>query len=273
MTASRGRPPDRRRRRSEPAPSQAPRDSEAAAIVAGAADSGEPSLWADWSVDVDQLDSGDEQDAKPAGQLKAHSASPPLPTERHKQLLMVLDGRAKLDRHGRRTAFGYEERLGASIGLKKRRTQQLIADLRTPERDPRHPNVEPAGLRLGLLKVEPSRRPDPDRPGRSLYGINRYILLFPQGAVATMQVQSAPPRKRVSSGQLKAQPDQGALHNEETPASEEREVITHPVTTAPRARGRPGRSPSTARCRAAGADDLQRAARGPGPARRRPRAT
>jgi hypothetical protein len=234
-----GRPPDN----AKAAPGQGPPRTIAVPqrqvdrSLAESPDTDEPSLWGDWSVDVDQLDYDDDQDGKYPAQFKAHSTYPTLPSERHKQLLMVLDGRAKLDQHGRRVTFGRQDRLAERLGIKRRRLQELIADLRTPERDPRHLKVEPAGLRLGLFRVEPSRRPDPDRPGQNLYGVNRYTLLFPQGVAATMQVaQSAPARKRLSAGQLKAHRASTALHNEETPASEEREVVTPSVTTAPCAR-------------------------------------
>lgn len=162
-------------------------------------------MFADWSVNADQADDGE-----PTGSVKAH---PALPSPRHKQLLMVLDGQARVDRAGRRVVFGRQDRLAGRLGISRRRLQELVADLRTPERDPRHPRTPPAGLRLGLLRVEPTRREDPTT-GRTRYGVNVYVLLFDQGAASAMQVQSAPADKPVSAAQVKAHPDPSALHNE-----------------------------------------------------------
>jgi hypothetical protein len=147
-----------------------------------------------------------------------------LPTARHRQLLIELDGMAHVDAAGRRVAYGKQATLAARLGISRRLLQQLLADLRTPGRDPRHLKVPPAGRRLGLVRVEPTRRPVPD--GRSRYGVNVYVLLFAQGAARAMPVQSARPqsarpRADVSAGQLKAHSDRRALHNKRTPSLEE----------------------------------------------------
>lgn len=135
----------------------------------------------DWSVDVDQAD-----DSESPGSVKAH---PALPTPRHKQLLMVLDGQARVDR------------------------------------------APAAGLRLGLLRVEPSRRGDPTT-GRTRYGVNTYVLLFEQGAATGMQFQCAPAQKPVSAAQVKAQSGRGALHNKEDQVQPVSEEVPHPHARA-----------------------------------------
>jgi hypothetical protein len=98
---------------------------------------------------------------------------------------MVLDGMAH-ESNGRRVAFvkGFQEELAKRLGLKRRRVQQLIADLRTPEIDPRHPDRPIGkGLHLGLFRVEPTERPRmPD--GSTRYGADLYVLLFEKGAPA-----------------------------------------------------------------------------------------
>jgi hypothetical protein len=167
-----------------------------------------------WSVDLDQV-----PDDEPAGHVNRQW--PELPSERHRQLLMVLDGQAS-DRGGRRVVFGRQDRLAARLGIGPRRLRELVADLRTPERDPRHPRTPPAGLRLGLLRVEPSRRKDPTTARRTRYGVNVYVLLFELGAAARMTVQRAPAKRPVSAGHVKGHPDPSALHNKETLSLEEK---------------------------------------------------
>jgi hypothetical protein len=150
-----------------------------------------------------------------------------LPSERHRQLLQVLDGMAHVDQRGRRVAWGYQERLARRLGIKPRRLRQLIADLRTPERDPRHLNVAPTGRRLGLLRVEPTRRQVAD--GSTRYGVDLYVLLFPQGAFAAVPVagddgQRALPDELVSAGQAKGHSGGSALHNKRQPVARKRTV-------------------------------------------------
>ena len=153
-----------------------------------------------------------------------------LPTERHRQLLVELDGMAHVDAAGRRVAYAKQATLAARLGIGRRLLQELVADLRTPGRDPRHLKVPAAGRRLGLLRVEPSRRPAPTTPGRSWYGVNTYILLFAQGEARAMPFQSARTAAPVSAGQVKAHSDPRALHNENT-LSLERKGEYLPVTT------------------------------------------
>jgi hypothetical protein len=173
-------------------------------------------MFEDWSVDVDQV-----PDDEPAAQTPVTQGKLELPSERHRQLLMVLDGQAS-NRDGRRIVFGRQDRLAARLGIKPRRLRELVADLRTPERDPRHPRTPPAGLRLGLLRVEPTRRKQAG--GDTRYGTNVYVLLFEAGAPARMGVQRALAKEPVSAAHAKGHPDPSALHNKVKPASEERWV-------------------------------------------------
>jgi len=92
-----------------------------------------------------------------------------------------------------------QAKLAARLGVSIRTWQRLIADLREPGIDPRHPNVPPAGLRLGWLQVLPSPVDGPVVGGRGgrLYGGDRYVLqVDPEqlaGLEASHRSSTAPP--------------------------------------------------------------------------------
>ena len=76
---------------------------------------------------------------------------------------------------GRPVCTWGQERLAARLGISPRTLRRLLADLREPGGDERHPGVKPAGMRLGWLTVEPRHRPGARRGGR-LFGADQYVL-------------------------------------------------------------------------------------------------
>jgi hypothetical protein len=75
---------------------------------------------------------------------------------------------------GRPVCSWGQDKLAARLGVSTRTLQRLLADLREPGADPRHPHVKPVGLRLGWVTVLPRERPGARHGGR-LYGADRYV--------------------------------------------------------------------------------------------------
>jgi hypothetical protein len=113
-------------------------------------------------------------DDEPTGQSDTQWSE--LLSERHRQLLALLYANSHRDRAGRLVSWWLQPKLAAKLGVSVRTLQNLLADLREPGRDPRHPRGQPAGLRLGLVKVETTSRPGEAGGGRLLAG-NLYVLV------------------------------------------------------------------------------------------------
>jgi hypothetical protein len=96
-------------------------------------------------------------------------------TARHFELYRLMLATARPGNGGRPVCSYGQAKLAARLDVSTRTVQQLVADLREPGLDPRHPDVKPAGLRLGWLLVLPRERPGA-RNGGTLYGGNRYVL-------------------------------------------------------------------------------------------------
>jgi hypothetical protein len=126
-------------------------------------------MFEDWSVDVDQAD-----DDEPAGHTDTQW--PELASERHQELLALLYANSHRDRAGRLVSWWLQYKLAAKLQVSVRTLQNLLADLREPGNDPRHPTGKPAGLRLGLVKAETTSRPGQRGGGRLLAG-NLYVLV------------------------------------------------------------------------------------------------
>ena len=75
---------------------------------------------------------------------------------------------------GRPVCSWGQDKLAARLGVSTRTLRRLLADLREPGADPRHPHVKPVGMRLGWVTVLPRERPGARRGGR-LYGADRYV--------------------------------------------------------------------------------------------------
>jgi hypothetical protein len=148
---------------------------------------------------------------------------PDLPTERHRQLYRLLCANAHRDEAGRLVTWWPQAELAAKLGIKPRQLRNLLADLREPGSDPRHPTTRPPGLRLGLVKVEPTTYRD-KATGRHRLGGNLYVLV-------ELPRQQAMAEEPVSPAQVNRQWDGIACLNEEPPASEERWVSTPTVSS------------------------------------------
>jgi hypothetical protein len=102
--------------------------------------------------------------------------------DRHLHLYRVLWANA-YHRPGRRPICDLSQaKLALALDLTTRQVQRLLADLRQPGPDLRHPSARPAGERVAYLTVYPAERRPGGRPGgrgagggRLLVG-NRYIL-------------------------------------------------------------------------------------------------
>jgi hypothetical protein len=164
-------------------------------------------MFDDWSVDVDQ------DDGEPAGHV--NRTWPALPSERHRQVLELLHANSRTDAAGRRVSWWPQEKLAAKLGMSSRHLRRILADLREPGLDPRHPRGQPPGLRLALVKVEPTRYRD-QATGRHRLGGNVYVLLEPR--------QQDMAQGTVSAGAVNRTPDpMSCLHKGEnhTPVREE----------------------------------------------------
>jgi hypothetical protein len=156
-------------------------------------------------------------------------------TERHWQLLRLLvanskrkDGRLvswwpQDDKHGR-------SGLAASLGVKPRQLRNLLADLRQPGSDPRHPTTRPPGRRLGWIKVEPTTYTDP-ASGRHRLGGNVYVVTEAGQQALAQHDQQAMAREPVSAAYLNRQWPPIAGLNKRNPASEENRASS-PLLTA-----------------------------------------
>ena len=170
-------------------------------------------MFEDWSQDLPR-DEG-------AGQ--ANTQAVVVPSQRHLDLYRLLRSASHKDRAGRLVCWWPQPKLAASLGVSTRTLQNLLADLRQPGPDPRHPS-RTAGLRLGLVRVEATHYRDSSTGSHRLGG-NLYVLS--PGQHATL---SAP----VLAAQANTQEPPVACLNEGPPASEGRRVSTPTVSTAPR---------------------------------------
>jgi hypothetical protein len=130
-------------------------------------------MFEDWSTDVDQV----ADDSESAGSV--NRTWPALPSERHRQVLDLLYANSRIDAAGRRVTWWPQEKLAAKLGITSRHLRRILADLREPGLDPRHPRGQPPGLRLALVKVEPTTYRD-QASGRHRLGGNVYVLLEPR---------------------------------------------------------------------------------------------
>jgi len=146
---------------------------------------------------------------KPAGDV--YRQLPELPSERHRQLLVLLRSTAHRDRTGRLVTWWPQAKLAARLGVSVRTLRNVLADLREPGLDPRHPRGTPPGLRLGLVRVEGTRYLDPTT-GRHRLGGNVYVLVE--------HVQQATPESTETAAQVNRQEDPIACLNKEKPVAE-----------------------------------------------------
>lgn len=109
--------------------------------------------------------------------------------QRHLHLYRVLWANA-FHRPGRRPICDLPQaKLALALDCDVRTVKRLLADLRQPGADLRHPNAAPAGQRVAYVTVYPAERRPGGRPGgrgagggRLLVG-NRYILNVPLEAI------------------------------------------------------------------------------------------
>jgi hypothetical protein len=136
----------------------------------------------DWSVDVDQV-----CDDELAGQVNTQAVI--VPTRRHLELYRLLRSNSHRDRAGRLVSWWPQAKLAGRLGVSVRTVQRLLADLREPGPDPRHPKRAP-GLRLGLVKVEATTYRD-QASRRHRLGGNLYVLAPGQHATLAEPVSPA----------------------------------------------------------------------------------
>lgn len=104
---------------------------------------------------------------------------------RHFELYRLMWACSTPGQGGRPVCSYGQAKLAARLGVSVPTVQRLIADMREPGADVRHPGVEAAGRRLGWLLVLPQERPG-RRNGR-LYGGNRYVLQLDPGQVDQLE--------------------------------------------------------------------------------------
>jgi hypothetical protein len=130
-----------------------------------------------------------------------------VPTERHLALYQLLRSTSRHDRNGDLVSWWPQAKLAAKLGCSVRTLQNVLADLREPGIDPRHPR-QAAGLRLGLVRVVPTTYRD-KASGRHRLGGNAYVIVA--GQHATLQ-------KPVSPAHVNTQESGVACLNEKAPA-------------------------------------------------------
>jgi hypothetical protein len=148
-------------------------------------------------------------------------AYPELPTDRHRELMALFHVHSHRDAAGRLVSWWPQRKLAATLGVSVRTLRNIMADLRQPGLDPRHPRGSPPGLRLGYVKVEPTTYRD-EATGRHRLGGNLYVLVE--------QRQQATPTKPLSAGEVNRQQQATACLNKSPTASEERKVSSTHAT-------------------------------------------
>jgi hypothetical protein len=141
---------------------------------------------------------------------------PELPSERHRQLLVLLRATSRRDTAGRLVSWWPQDKLAAKLGCSVRTLRRLLDDLREPGLDPRHPRGTPPGLRLGLLLVTPTPRRNTKTRGGRLHGGNLYVLVEQQNPRSLRQ---ATLEKPVSAGRSDRPTDPVACLNKGEPPS------------------------------------------------------
>jgi hypothetical protein len=174
-------------------------------------------MFTDWSVDVDQAD-----DDEAAGSVNR----PPLelPSDRHVALYRLLRATARRDQAGRLVSWWPQPKLAARLGVSVRTLRRVLDDLREPGLDPRHPRGQPPGLRLGVVRVEPTSYRD-SSTGRHRLGGNLYVLVE--------HGQQATPAEPVSAAQVNRPTDPVACLNK---GENHKPVSEGGLVEAPRAR-------------------------------------
>jgi hypothetical protein len=140
-------------------------------------------MFEDWSVDVDQA-----PDDETAGSVNRQPVM--VPTQRHLELYRLLRSNSHRDEAGRLVSWWTQPKLAQRLGVSVRTLRNLLADLRQPGLDPRHPRGQPPGLRLGLVRVEATTYRD-QATGRHRLGANRYVLEPGQQATLKVALTSA----------------------------------------------------------------------------------
>jgi hypothetical protein len=134
----------------------------------------------------------------------------------HFELYRLMLARSWPGEGGRPVCSDGQAKLAARLGVSTKAVRDLIADLREPGADVRHPNAKPAGLRLGWLLVLP--REVAGGRGGKLYGGNRYVLL----------VDDVDQLDALQRRYLGAEPFPQA--SEQMPTPDRREVAEKPVS-------------------------------------------
>jgi hypothetical protein len=133
-----------------------------------------------------------------------------LPTDRHRELMALLHAHSHRDAAGRLVSWWPQRKLAADLGVSVRTLRNVLADLRQPGLDPRHPRGDPPGLRLGYVKVEPTTYQD-RATGRHRLGGNLYVLVESR--------QQATLSKSVFAGHVNRQEQAVACLNKKPTAS------------------------------------------------------
>jgi hypothetical protein len=115
-----------------------------------------------------------------------------VPTKRHLDLYRLLQSTSHVDEAGRLVSWWPQPDLAAKLQTSVRTLRNVLADLREPGLDPRHPRGRPPGLRLGLIRVEGTTYLD-TATGRHRLGGNLYVLVPGlQATLAAPAGQTAP---------------------------------------------------------------------------------
>jgi hypothetical protein len=157
---------------------------------------------------------------------------------RHFELYRLMWACSAPGQAGRPVCSYGQAKLAARLGVSVPTVQRLIADMREPGADVRHPGVKPSGLRLGWLQVLP--RELAGGRGGTLYGGNRYVLQLDPGQVDQLEAshlasghmprsqRSITPGEPVSPGQIEASGDSVMLRRYVRSNPPTGGALTHP---------------------------------------------
>jgi hypothetical protein len=118
-----------------------------------------------------------------------------VPSQRHLDLYRLLCATASPDTRGRLTSWWPQLALATKLQVSVRTLRNLLADLREPGLDPRHPRGTPPGLRLGLIRVEGTSYRD-KATGRHRLGGNDYVIVAGLQAILASSTQATPQQSK-----------------------------------------------------------------------------
>jgi hypothetical protein len=173
--------------------------------------------------------------------------TPPGLRPLHFQLYRLMLATSMPGQGGRPVCSYGQTKLAARLGMSVSTVGRLIADMREPGTDVRHPKAAPRGRRLGWLLELP--REVPGGRGGTLYGGNRYVLQLDPDQLDQLEAlhlfsghtpssdRSVTPEGPVSPAQIEASSDPVTLRRYVRSNPTTGSAFTHPESEPAAAEG------------------------------------